>query len=231
MPAFKKNYECRQQVNDEKLNDNQPEVIINETPVTNGNNTNLTDVDSSGDYLMLPNKSKNIPTTPEMERKNKLMSVKGVKMKGKNIIHMIYSPDEPPPKDLIAEDLQQKEEENENFTGAKIWIGKDYCNFIVKDFICLDAPFTDFIDRKTTPRMPWHDVAVCVQGAAARDVARHFIQRWNATKLEKAKSNSTYPYLLPKSYKVESFVKNNFLLQSHKVKCQVSIFCVKIWYI
>ena len=26
--------------------------------------------------------------------------------------------------------------------------------------------------------MPWHDIAVAVQGNAARDVARHFIQRY-----------------------------------------------------
>ncbi len=25
--------------------------------------------------------------------------------------------------------------------------------------------------------MPWHDIAVMVQGTAARDVGRHFIQR------------------------------------------------------
>lgn len=42
--------------------------------------------------------------------------------------------------------------------------------------------FLDFIDRHTTPRMPWHDIASVVHGRAARDVARHFIQRWNFTK-------------------------------------------------
>ena len=31
--------------------------------------------------------------------------------------------------------------------------------------------------------MPWHDIGLFVQGAAARDVARHFIQRWNFTKV------------------------------------------------
>ncbi|XP_052738027.1 phospholipase D2 isoform X2 [Bicyclus anynana] len=83
---------------------------------------------------------------------------------------------------------------------SKLWIGKDYVNFIVKDFNNLDLPFVDLVDRNTTPRMPWHDVGVVVQGAAARDVARHFIQRWNAIKLEKARQNVNYPYLLPKSY-------------------------------
>lgn len=42
----------------------------------------------------------------------------------------------------------------------------------------------DFIDRYQTPRMPWHDIASVVHGRAARDVARHFIQRWNFTKVE-----------------------------------------------
>ncbi|KAK2503908.1 hypothetical protein MC885_014040 [Smutsia gigantea] len=43
--------------------------------------------------------------------------------------------------------------------------------------------WADFIDRYSTPRMPWHDIASAVHGKAARDVARHFIQRWNFTKL------------------------------------------------
>lgn len=41
----------------------------------------------------------------------------------------------------------------------------------------------DFIDRKIEPRMPWHDEALVVFGQAARDVARHFIQRWNIHKV------------------------------------------------
>lgn len=48
--------------------------------------------------------------------------------------------------------------------------------------------------------MPWHDIHALVYGEAARDLARHFIQRWNATKTEKLKDNDEYPYLLPKSY-------------------------------
>ena len=32
--------------------------------------------------------------------------------------------------------------------------------------------------------MPWHDVASVVYGAAARDVGRHFIQRYNFTKVD-----------------------------------------------
>lgn len=31
--------------------------------------------------------------------------------------------------------------------------------------------------------MPWRDVGVVVHGSPARDLARHFIQRWNFTKV------------------------------------------------
>ncbi|XP_064127733.1 phospholipase D2 isoform X5 [Loxodonta africana] len=80
------------------------------------------------------------------------------------------------------------------------WLGKDYSNLITKDWVQLDRPFEDFIDRETTPRMPWRDVGVVVHGPPARDLARHFIQRWNFTKTTKAKYKiPMYSYLLPKS--------------------------------
>ncbi len=43
--------------------------------------------------------------------------------------------------------------------------------------------FQDYIDRKSTPRMPWHDEVLVVTGETARDCARHFIQRWNTYKV------------------------------------------------
>ena len=58
-----------------------------------------------------------------------------------------------------------------------LWRAKDYVNFIVKDVARPDLPDQDNVDRRTTARMPWHDISVGVQGEAARDVARHFIQR------------------------------------------------------
>ncbi|KAG7525172.1 phospholipase D1-like [Solea senegalensis] len=89
----------------------------------------------------------------------------------------------------------------ELYGNTRFWHGKDYCNFVHKDWIQLDKPFDDFIDRHMTPRMPWHDISSVVHGSAARDVARHFIQRWNFTKLMKPKYRSqSFPYLLPKSH-------------------------------
>uniref|UniRef100_A0A3Q3WSA9 Phospholipase n=1 Tax=Mola mola TaxID=94237 RepID=A0A3Q3WSA9_MOLML len=89
----------------------------------------------------------------------------------------------------------------ELFGKTRFWHGKDYCNFVYRDWVQLEKPFDDFIDRHTTPRMPWHDIASVVHGKAARDVARHFIQRWNFTKLVKPKYRcQSYPCLLPKSH-------------------------------
>ncbi|CAF1188578.1 unnamed protein product [Rotaria sordida] len=82
----------------------------------------------------------------------------------------------------------------------KFFIGKDYSNVYEKDFETLEKYSEDYIDRKLVPRMPWHDEALVVIGEIARDVARHFIQRWNIHKCEKYLNNDHYPFLLPKSY-------------------------------
>lgn len=81
-----------------------------------------------------------------------------------------------------------------------MWVGKDYVNWIKRDCVDVAKPFDDLVDRSSVPRMPWHDVACSVYGRCARDVGRHFIQRWNATKLEKRKFSNRYPHLIPKSY-------------------------------
>ncbi|ENN82360.1 hypothetical protein YQE_01265, partial [Dendroctonus ponderosae] len=171
-----------------------------------------------------------------MDRKNVFIDLTHkVKIKGKALINLVYAPTEdegikPNTPDINIDgtdevdgkqDLQTPEQIIETLDGsAKLWVGKDYVNFIVKDFTNLDLPFDDFIDRSSTPRMPWHDVGLCIHGEAARDVARHFIQRWNATKLEKAKGNAIYPYLLPKAYNDFKTMSINFPNSTHKVTCQ-----------
>lgn len=42
---------------------------------------------------------------------------------------------------------------------------------------------TDELDRTKYPRMPWHDVQCALYGPACRDIARHFVQRWNYAKV------------------------------------------------
>lgn len=104
---------------------------------------------------------------------------------------------------------------------AKYWMGKDYTNFILKDFTNLDAPYADLVDRSVTPRMPWHDIGGVVAGAVARDISRHFIQRWNAVKLEKARDNLAYPYLMPKAYGDISVMEQLLNVPLQRVSCQV----------
>lgn len=41
----------------------------------------------------------------------------------------------------------------------------------------------DELDRNKYPRMPWHDVHCALWGPPCRDVARHFVQRWNYAKV------------------------------------------------
>ncbi|XP_076024753.1 phospholipase D2 [Genypterus blacodes] len=95
----------------------------------------------------------------------------------------------------------EPQQDPKDLTGnTKVWLGKDYSNFIRKDWVQLDKPFEDNIDRTQVPRMPWRDLSAALHGRAARDVARHFIQRWNFTKIFKNKyKDDFYPYLLPKS--------------------------------
>ncbi|CAF3774251.1 unnamed protein product [Rotaria sp. Silwood1] len=65
----------------------------------------------------------------------------------------------------------------------RFFLGKDYSNYYQKDFESIEKFDEDYIDRKLVPRMPWHDEILVVSGEAARDCARHFIQRWNIHKV------------------------------------------------
>jgi phosphatidylserine/phosphatidylglycerophosphate/cardiolipin synthase-like enzyme len=53
------------------------------------------------------------------------------------------------------------------------------------------------IDRRYVPRMPWHDISLHVVGQAARDVSRHFVERWNFIKLDKGMVKEQIPFLMP----------------------------------
>ena len=62
---------------------------------------------------------------------------------------------------------------------------------MLKGYICRESEpnswedtMKDELDRQQYPRMPWHDVQCAIWGPACRDVARHFVQRWNYAKVE-----------------------------------------------
>ncbi|KAK4982894.1 Phospholipase D1 [Elasticomyces elasticus] len=79
---------------------------------------------------------------------------------------------------------------------CQLWPGKDYSNPRVQDFYALDRPYEEMYDRTKVPRMPWHDIAMQLVGQPARDVARHFVQRWNFILRQRVTSRPT-PLLLP----------------------------------
>ena len=79
---------------------------------------------------------------------------------------------------------------------TQLFPGKDYSNPRVLDFFKLNEPYEEMYDRSKVPRMPWHDVAMQVVGQPARDLTRHFVQRWNYLRRERKPTRPT-PFLLP----------------------------------
>ncbi|KAG9245280.1 phospholipase-like protein D1 [Calycina marina] len=79
---------------------------------------------------------------------------------------------------------------------CQLWPGKDYSNPRVQDFFKLNEPYAEMYDRTKTPRMPWHDISMQVIGQPARDLTRHFVQRWNYVLLGRKPTRPT-PFLLP----------------------------------
>lgn len=79
---------------------------------------------------------------------------------------------------------------------CQLFPGKDYSNPRVLDFFKLNEPYEEMYDRSQTPRMPWHDISMQVVGQPARDLTRHFVQRWNYLRRER-KPTRPMPFLLP----------------------------------
>lgn len=79
---------------------------------------------------------------------------------------------------------------------CQLWPGKDYSNPRVQDFYALNKPYEEMYDRSMVARMPWHDISMQVVGQPARDLTRHFVQRWNYI-LRQRKPTRPTPFLLP----------------------------------
>ncbi|EEH39580.2 phospholipase D1 [Paracoccidioides lutzii Pb01] len=79
---------------------------------------------------------------------------------------------------------------------CQLWPGKDYSNPRIQDFYDLDKPYEEMYDREVVPRMPWHDISMHIVGQPARDLTRHFVQRWNYI-LRQRKPTRPTPFLLP----------------------------------
>lgn len=102
--------------------------------------------------------------TPEMKRRGITEKIKdNVKNTGRGFMSRLSSfnesSDEPePPIGLKINTHLQVDPpvvSRELDGQAKFWLGKDYSNFILKDFTDLNQPFQDLIDRTKTPRVSW----------------------------------------------------------------------------
>ncbi|XP_021282622.1 phospholipase D zeta 2 isoform X2 [Herrania umbratica] len=82
------------------------------------------------------------------------------------------------------------------------WPGKDYYNPRESEPNSWEESMKDELERGKYPRMPWHDVHCALWGPPCRDVARHFVQRWNHAKRNKAPHEQTIPLLMPQHHMV-----------------------------
>ncbi|KAI5018265.1 phospholipase D zeta 1 [Hordeum vulgare subsp. vulgare] len=85
---------------------------------------------------------------------------------------------------------------------STIWPGKDYYNPRESEPNSWEDTAKDELDRTKYPRMPWHDVQCALYGPPCRDVARHFVQRWNYAKRNKAPNEQAIPLLMPHHHMV-----------------------------
>nr|KAJ0216875.1 hypothetical protein LSAT_V11C300110150 [Lactuca sativa] len=83
-----------------------------------------------------------------------------------------------------------------------IWPGKDYYNPRESEPNSWEDTMKDELNREKYPRMPWHDVHCALWGPPCRDIARHFVQRWNYAKRNKAPNEQTIPLLMPQQHMV-----------------------------
>ncbi|KAG2402358.1 Phospholipase D zeta 1 [Vigna angularis] len=83
-----------------------------------------------------------------------------------------------------------------------IWPGKDYYNPRESEPNSWEDTMRDELNRKKYPRMPWHDVHCALWGPPCRDIARHFVQRWNHAKRTKAPNEHEIPLLMPHHHMV-----------------------------
>ena len=89
---------------------------------------------------------------------------------------------------------------------GEFWPGQDYSNVRIKDFIRDSNPLESLITKHTTPRMPWHDIALRAEGDVVKDVSRHFIQYWNYTR-----SNGKGIFLKPENLNVPIKIQHSVI--------------------
>ncbi|KAH9168358.1 phospholipase D/nuclease [Lactarius sanguifluus] len=73
--------------------------------------------------------------------------------------------------------------------------GQDYNNARILDFQDVYNYVSGTISVLESPRMPWHDVHMTIDGPVVLDIVQHFVERWNEVKTRKYKDNSRFDWL------------------------------------
>ncbi|KAI1066624.1 hypothetical protein LB507_011099 [Fusarium sp. FIESC RH6] len=78
----------------------------------------------------------------------------------------------------------------------EVWPGQDFNNNRIMDFQNVESWQDNELSKADFGRMPWHDVAMCIQGPSVYDVAEHFCLRWNFVKRDKYKRDDRFDWLM-----------------------------------
>ncbi|KAJ5349556.1 hypothetical protein N7541_007283 [Penicillium brevicompactum] len=77
-----------------------------------------------------------------------------------------------------------------------IFPGQDFNNNRIMDFQSVQDWQSNEVSKADYGRMPWHDVAMGLQGDCVFDIAEHFVLRWNFIKRDKYKRSHDVDWLL-----------------------------------
>jgi phospholipase D1/2 len=69
--------------------------------------------------------------------------------------------------------------------------GQDYNNARILDFQNVSNYVSGTISVLDSPRMPWHDVHMTIDGPVVLDIVQHFVERWNEIKHRKYKDDKS----------------------------------------
>ena len=89
--------------------------------------------------------------------------------------------------DCHSHPITEPENENEEYEFPFI----DYSNARINDFMNVPEYLKENVPRKTSVKMPWHDIHSLIQGPAVLDIARHFVERWNYSKSSESSEGIT----------------------------------------
>ena len=106
--------------------------------------------------------------------------------------------------------LEKKDEE--------FFPGIDYTNSRICDFFSVKEYAKARISKEAIPRMPWHDIAVKVEGDPVVDLCRHFIQYWNFAKYDLDPAKKGKDMLMTKGVNALDYDEDRFDVYMNGIK-------------